>query len=212
MMNNKISVIAAALATACLAPAIASADFVMDTGVPTGSGVTVLSTAQFLAGEFAIGAGVNVTQLSAYLTQGVGQPGDHFTFDIYAAGSGFTARSAQREAPVFTATGTFTTNGWNGTSVNWTPTSGGNYWLALQVGSTTQSKGLDAPDEASSSTGTMPALGFAYAPASGQYTTSGAPAIGLEVTTASPVPLPAAFWLLGSGIMGLGSMVRRRSV
>jgi hypothetical protein len=210
MMKNKI-VVAGALA-ACALPAVASADFVLDTGVPTGSSVTVLNTAQFLAGEFQIGAGVTVTSLSAYLTQGAGQPGDTFTFDIYSGlpGNTFLSRSSQREAPVFTVSGTFGANGWNSTGVDWTPTTGGDYWLALQVAAPADTKGLDAPDEATASTGTAPALAFAYAGSSGQYATSGAPAIGLEVTTASPVPLPAAFWLLGSGVLGLGSMVRRR--
>jgi hypothetical protein len=211
MNLQKKLTIPAAIAALALLPALASADVILDTGTPTGTGAPqVLSTSQWLAGEFAVSAG-DIGQayaLSAYLTQGAGQIGDTFTFDVYAAGSGFTARANTREAPVFTATGTFTGDGWNFSSTNWTPTTAGSYWLALQVSSTTQTKGLDAPVEASAGTGTVPALGFAYAPVSGQYTTSGALPIGLEV---SAVPLPASFWLLASGLLaGLGFAARRR--
>jgi len=208
-MNMKTLAIAGA-AAALLSPGLASASFILDTGTPTGSGgPEVLSATQWLAGEFAVTTAETdqAYALSAYLTEGAGQPGDTFTFDVYAAGAGFTARAAQREAPVFTATGTFTANGWNFSSMDWTPTAAGSYWLALQVASTTNTKGLDAPVETSATTGTVQALGFAYAPTNGQYTTSGASPIGLEVTA---VPLPAGLWLLGSGLLALGTAGRRR--
>lgn len=208
-MNAKSTLIAAAVAATCLLPGIASATFVLDTGIPTGSSVFVLSSTQYLAGEFSVTAGTDIVKLSAYLTQGMGQPGDTFTFDVYAAGNGFTARSSGRETPAFTATGTFSANGWNSSSVNWTPTTSGNYWLALQVASPKNTKGLDAPSLSSAGSGTVPALGFAYAPASGQYTTVGAPSIGLEISSATPVPLPGALWLLASGLLGVGAMARR---
>lgn len=196
-----------------LQPGVAEADFVLDTGLPTGTGgPVVLSSSQWLAAEFAATAGADITDFSAYLTQGSGQPGDTFTFDVYSA-SGFTNRSSSRPAAVFSATGTFTANGWNVTAVNWTPSSSGDYWLALQVSSPNQTKGLDAPVEASATTGTAPALGFAYAPSSGQFTTSGAPSIGLEITESTPVPIPGGILLLGSGMFcGLGAMARRRRV
>jgi len=210
-MNTKTTFIGGALLAVLLAPGIASASFVLDTGTPTGTGAPeILSTAQWVAGEFSITAGQTVTALSAYLTQGVGQPGDTFAFDIYSS-TGFTGRSSGRTL-LKTVTATFAANGWNTAAVNWTPTTTGNYWLALQVSSTTQTKGLDLPVETSASTGTVPAGGFAYlgSGTNSQYTTSGALPIGLEVTAASPVPLPATAWLLGSGVFGLGAMARRR--
>jgi hypothetical protein len=210
-MNMKTVAIVGVAAAVMILPGIASASFVLDTGIPTGSGApVVLSTAQSLAGEFAVTAGEQITDLSAYLTQGAGEPGDTFTFDIYAS-SGFTSRPSSRPAPVYTVTGIFTANGWQTAAVNWTPAASGDYWLALQVGSTTDTRGLDAPTEASTTTGTVPALAFAYAPSSGQYTTNSAPSIGLEVTAANPVPLPPSLWLMGSGLLvALGSAVRGR--
>jgi hypothetical protein len=209
-MNFKYAPFGAALGAILLAPGIASASFVLDTGTPSGGGAPeVLSTAQWLAGEFAVTAGEDITALSAYLTQGVGEPGDTFTFDIYSS-AGFTGRSTGRNL-VYSTTGTFTANGWNSAVANWTPTASGDYWLALQVSSPNQTKGLDAPVETGAGTGTAPAIAFAYlgSGTGSEYTQTGAAPIGLQIT-AAPVPLPAALWLLGSGVLGLGAMRRRR--
>ena len=209
MRMNK-SFLGAAVSMAFLVPGFASASFVLDTGTPTGTGApVVLSTSQFLAGEFSVTAGEDITSLSAYLTQGTGKSGDTFTFDIYSS-SGFTNRPSSRPAPVYTVTGTYTADGWNTTSTNWVASSAGNYWVALQVASTTNTKGLDAPVESSTTTGSAPAIAFAYAGTSGQYAVSSSTPIGLEATAAAPVPVPAAFWLFGSGLAGVGVAARRR--
>ena len=207
---------AALTLSACCAGGVAVGATVLDTGTPSGTaGPQVLSSSQWLAGEFAITSGEanQAYQLSAYLTQGLSEVGATFTFDIYAS-SGFTARSASRPAPLFTATATFTGDGWNVASADWTPTATGDYWLALQVSSSTMSPGLDAPVESSASTGPDPALGFAYTNSSGQYTTSGAAPIGLDITTvttggATDAPLPP--WALGAlGVALAGLTARRR--
>jgi hypothetical protein len=43
-----------------------------------------------------------------------------------------------------------------------------------------------------------------------KFTESGALPIGVEVTAASPVPVPPAVWLFGSGLLGLAVFSRRK--
>jgi hypothetical protein len=168
----------------------------------------VLNGSQWLAGEFAATAGETITSLSAYLdsTATTGN-GSTFTFDIY---SGTPFLNTRGLTPVFTTTATFTANGWNTTAVDWVPTTSGDYWLALQLpaASGRNPPAFDAPLETGAGTGTVPALAFAYAGTSGQYTLSNADPIGLEV---SAVPLPASVWLFASGLLaGVGTAFRRR--
>jgi hypothetical protein len=223
-MNLKNTLIGGGLlAAALLAPGLASASFVLDTGTPTsptGSPVTVLSTSQFVAAEFDVtGANVPINDLSVYMTNGVGNINDTFTVDIYSTAN-FTGRAAQRGL-LYSATGKFTGNGWIDVPLNtngspWTPTSPGDYWVALQVSSTTQTHGLDLPGAGISTTsGTAPALAFAFAGTNGQFvvesTTAPTTPFGIELGQATPVPLPAAAWLLLSGLCGIGTLVRRRA-
>jgi len=222
-MNTKITSIGGALLAAALfAPGLASASYVLDTGTPTsatGSPVTLLNTSQFVAAEFDVTtANEAITALSAYLTEGVGNVGDTFTIDIYSPTS-FTGRSNQR-TQLYTTTGTFAANGWNNVAINWTPPSTGDYWVALQVSSTTQTKGLDLPgagittSSATTPSGTSPALAFAYAGTNGQYniesTSAPTTPFGIELTQATPVPLPTTAWLMISGMIGGLSFARRR--
>jgi hypothetical protein len=206
-MKTKIS-IAAVLALA-LVPGIGSATMILDTGTPTGTGpVPRLDATDWYAAEFSVAAGQTITQLSAYLTQGLGAVGNTFTWDLYSATGAFIGASkSTRESPSFTATGTFSGNGWNSTSVNWTPSTPGLYWIALQVSGKSQTPGLNLPPESSTGTGTAPAHAFAYAGTNAQYVLQTNNPIGLQVNA---VPLPAAVWLFGSGLLGLASMRRRR--
>jgi hypothetical protein len=217
-MNRKTMLLGGVLAAAFLSPGIASATLLLDTGIPGGTGApAVLSTASWSAAEFAVPAGTDVLSLSAYLSANeTGAPGDTFTFAIYSASSFIGARSSQLPSLVLaTAVATYEGGtGWTTTAVNWTAPAvaqGGSddYWLALEVTGTDQTNGLDLPQETSLTTGTAPALGFATL-SGGKFTETGALPIGLEVSTTPPVPLPPAVWLLGSGLLGLALLSRRK--
>jgi hypothetical protein len=209
MKFRTVLIPAVALAASFALPGVASAEFILDTGVPSGStGPVILEASQWFAGEFAATAGETITSLSAYI-QSNANNASSFTFDIYSASSFLGVRSGSLQ-PVFSTTGTYTASGWNTTAVDWVPTTGGDYWLALQMSS---SSGRNPPSfdlTTGTGSGTAPALGFADYTGS-SYSTSQALPIGLEVTATAPVPLPPSVWLFGSSVLaGLASAVRRR--
>ncbi len=211
-----LPILASLFAIAGLSPGLASAALILDPGTPplTGTADSVLNSSGWYAEEFTVAAGETITQLSAFLTQGVGQPNDTFTFALYSASGSFLgATNGTRELTTDSATGTFTANGWNSVGVDWANLSAGNYWLAVEVSSTQQTRGLDLPAESSASAGsaTAPALAYAFAGTNHEFATSSASDVGLQVTaTTSPVPLPPGAWLLGSGLLGLAAARRRR--
>jgi hypothetical protein len=215
-MNKKTTLLGGVLAATFLLPGIASASFLLDTGTPTGTGGPAeLGTASWSAVEFAAPTGTDVLSLSAYLAANdTGAPNDTFTFAIYSASSFIGVRSSQL-APLATAVATYAGGtGWTTAALDWTApavAAGGSddYWLALEVTSSNHTNGLDLPQEASSSTGTVHALGFATL-SGGKFTESGALPIGVEVSTTPPVPLPPAVWLFGSGVLGLALLARRK--
>jgi hypothetical protein len=203
-MNTTKTAFAGVILAAFLAPGAANAAFVLDTGVPTGAGLpSTLDGNDYYAAEFTLGSGQTITGIQAYMTAGLDQPGATFTVDLYSA-SDFGTRTA---SPVYSSQATFTADGWNGLSnLNVSGLAAGNYWAALEVGASDSATGLELPVPGAN--GTVPALGYAFNAGSG-YTSVGAQPFGAEVTVA-PVPLPAAVWLLGSGLLGLGAARRGR--
>jgi hypothetical protein len=167
-------------------PLVAHAQIIVNTGTPTGTNPpAVLYPAQSLAAEFSVTAGETIGTLSAYLNQGTAQPNDFFTFNIYQ-----TLPGRNGSSPVYSISDQWTQNGWNSITASWTPTNGGNYWLALTQPNVGYQ--FSVPSLTSSSTGNPPALGFEYSGVNGQYTANSAPTFGVEILAA---PEPASWTL-----------------
>jgi hypothetical protein len=179
------------------------ASYVLDTGTPTGSSTYELLNEDY-AVEFNLTSIEKITSLAAYVTQGSLQPGANFEFQIYS-NTGFLGRNGPGTA-LDSVIATWTTNGWTSVSTSWTPTATGLYWLVVEPSGTPQ--GLDLIGEQSTTTGTVPGSGFAIkGSGTNGFTTTGAPAIGVQI---SAVPLPAAAWLVLSGLAGFGLLGRRK--
>ena len=210
-MNMSVKSVCAAVAATLLAPAMAHAGLILDTGTPAGSTTFVLNSSQWVAAEFSASAGETINDLAAYLAPESGSvTGQTYTFDIFNA-SGFTSTrvTTLNAAPVYSVTGTLTASGWNTTAANWTVGTSGNYWVALEVSNAGSNNGIDLLGETSATTGSAPAAGFAYygSGTNAEFTTTGAPTFGVQI---SAVPLPPALWMLGGGLVGLGALARRR--
>jgi hypothetical protein len=200
----KITMIAApaALMMALLAPGMASASLVLDTGTPAdSSGLPyTLNQTNFYAAEFNLGAGQTITGVQAYVTAGMDQPDATVTIALYEA-EGFTGNFPTQ---VFATQATYTADGWNGLSnLNWTPGDAGQYWIAVEVGGGDSAIGLSLPAPGTGGT----AAAKAFASNQGNGYALGGPQIGLQV---SAVPLPASAWLLMSGLLGIGAWRRQR--
>ena len=203
-MNKLKAALASALVAVCAAPLSAQASFVLDTGVPSGSGLAAnLDSSDYYAAEFTLGASETITSIESYVTAGADSPGDTFTIALYSADD-FGQRTS---TPVFAGQATYEADGWTGlTGLGLSGLAAGNYWAAVEVGSADSAFALGLPTPAAG--GTAPALAYAFNSGPG-YTTVGAPAIGMEVQVA-PVPLPGALLLFASGLLGLGGAARRR--
>jgi len=199
------TLLAAVVAAICLVPAVANASLVLDTGTP-GSGATLyqVSTSQWFAAEFYLSAGQTVDSVAAYLS---GNAGETYTLDIFS-NTGFTNSRNYGQSQVYTTSGTLTTNNaWNTTSTDWTATTSGYYWVALEEASSPRGFSLDLAS--TTNNGTAPAAAFAFLGANGEFTSTGAPDVAFQVD-ATPVPLPAPALLLGGGLLGLIGFARGR--
>ena len=201
-MNIKKTAFIFALAATVALPSIASAqNFVLDTGTPTNFSAPVELLNASFAAEFSVSSTTSLASLSAYLTEPVGDTyqGTPFEFALYTS---LPTRTHSTQ-PIDTTTATYESNGWNGTSVNWSLAAGTYYLAILSAGS---SNILDLPTEASANTGTAPAEGFEYAGSNGQYAASST-YIGLQVAA---VPEPSS-WALGLVAVTLLCVLRRRA-
>jgi hypothetical protein len=210
-MKSKIILAAGALGAVLTAPGAMAQSFILDTGTPNGSSDLVLSSSNYYAAEFSVSSATTVTSLSAYLMgSGSSVSGTtNYVWDIYSGA--INVPNSERDlvgSQSVVWTGTNGTGAWQTTTLN-TPVNlaAGTYWVALEISSSGASQNLDL-ETAGTAVGTAPALGFDHSSGgSGAFAAASADAFGVQVTA---VPLPAAAWLLLSGLGGLGALARRR--
>ncbi|HVW69897.1 MAG TPA: hypothetical protein VHB68_13040 [Steroidobacteraceae bacterium] len=204
-MNTFKMTMLGGLAAVSLAPLGAQAAYLLDTGIPSGSGLpVVLDSNDYAAAEFSLSAGQTITSIQAYVTAGIDTSGDTFTISLYSDGS----LGGRNPTSVYSGQATYTADGWNGlTGLDITGLTAGNYWVALEVnGSSDSALGLALPTGATG--GSAAALHYAFSNDGGTtYTVDDSLPIGLQVQA---VPLPGALLLFGSGLLGLGGVARRR--
>jgi hypothetical protein len=184
----------------------AKAQYLLDTGTPSGSLSDVISSSSTEAVEFSLTAGENLQQISVYLTPGSQNYQNQFlTLQLFS--SSITTRNHAGAVDSFQLQ--YTGSGWNTTAANYVALTSGNYWLT--VATATSGYTLDAPTEATNPSGTAPALAFAYSSNGGTTYTqaSGTTAsFGVQIGTAT-APEPAT-WALLFGGLGLLAFTSRR--
>jgi hypothetical protein len=204
-MKSLYTLLAVSALAAAASPGAANAALVLDSGTPTDAGFPLLLNGNdYVAAEFALGAGQTITSIQAYITAGDSNPGDTFTVALYSGASAPDGHTL----PVWSAQATYTADGWNGLSnLNISGLAAGNYWAAFEVGFGDSALDLSVPVGAPN-VGSSSALAFAFT-SGGGYATMTGENFGVQV---SAVPLPGALLFFTSGLLGLGSFRRKSRI
>ena len=183
----------------------ANAATIVDTGPgPSSNGISLSlfgpigpSPGQSLAAEFDIGSSTTVTDIEGWMSGTVFEADG--TIAIYSDGG--DVPDTELYAATFLGTGS-TAWSWEGTSgLSW-DLAPGSYWVSFEVRSgQTLSTGMVTPS-------TNPLLNEAINN-TGEWIGSDSLELGIRIE-GSVVPIPAAVWLFGSGLLGLIGVARRK--
>jgi hypothetical protein len=196
--------IAAALAILTL-PGIASAQFLLDTGTPTQfTSPLSVSSASSYGVEFSLTAGESLQQIALYLTPGSqNYQNQYLTLNLYNV----NLTTATNPSVLQSFQLQYTASGWNSTATSYVAPATGTYWLTVQTASSGYT--LDAPEEATQPTGTVPAIEFAVK-GTRTYTVNNSASFGIQIGTA-PEPSSWALGLLAFGFLAFLGIRSRRA-
>jgi hypothetical protein len=185
----------------------ASAALIVDTGAPNTSGGLRVYADQWVAGQFTTMSDYNINSVEGWFGS---QDGGSAHATIYADnGTGLPFGAALHTQQFTLDAPQVGTSAWDGAyGLNWA-LAAGTYWLAFEVlaGDTAENympNGAPSP---------LALIGIDISPAGDGYTVSSTfytPGFRIDATP-SAVPVPAAVWLFGTGILGLIGYGKRRS-
>ena len=204
---KKFNFLIAGMVLASSFSAVAQADSIIDTGVPTGGVVNsnVLDGGDWLAAEFTTTQDWTINSIQgniAAIDDSI-QSGNSFTISIYDSNPSniSVAPNPGTTYQEFTGQATFTSDGWNGLSgLNNLTLAAGTYWVAFEVSGSNSFSGYMA---SGTSTPLTTSAWYDSTSTSGYKTQASNLDLGVQISGVAAVPVPASVWLFGSALLGL---------
>lgn len=206
MIFKRLSFSLAFLLALGLAPGLARATLVVDTGTPNnavGSGLE-FSSARSFAGQFSLAGGLTINSIQGYFSADVGSVTISLFSNADDGQDGFIPGSVLRSTTFNTGVGALA---WNGASaLNWA-VGQGTYWVVF---SSTYAAGSQ-----SNMPGSVPNPLAAYAQTQfGRWFDAAdnnlPQGLRIDASAAASVPEPGSMALFGLGLIGVGALTRRR--
>lgn len=163
------------------------------------------------AGQFVLSENTSITAIQGWMGTFVNSSGLDFDVHVYSDTNGLPgpslfSGSTSAAAPTNVPAGEQVGFDWNGLSnLNWN-LAAGTYWVTFEGTNPLQSALIPGPS-------TNPLAHYAWnsAVTNNTWTTADYLKLGIRIDgIPSPVPVPSAIWLFGSGLLGLMRWARRQ--